>query len=766
MRRALITGLLAAGAAVAQTPAVQVSEGRLASGAAYRFEVPAGWNGQLLLYSRGYGAAPGGAVRAAPDKVRQALLSRGYALAAASYSRPGWALAEGVVDQIAAMDLFAMRHGEPRRTIAWGSSMGALLTVNLIERYPARFDGGLAMCGSVAGTLGMMNTALDAAWSFSKLQSTELPLRINGSGEAGFAQRQQWTAALAQARGTPQGRARLALAATLGRVPAWADAKAPRPPAGLDDAAVDAQIDALAAAFAPAVLLPRDDQETRAGGNFSWNEGVDYRQLLQRSGREAFVRAAYARAGADLDADLARLAAAPRVSADAAAAGYMLRHYAPSTQPARPLLLLQTTADPLTLPEMSTDYLQAAQQAGAGERVRAAWVDRLHHCNFEPGEVLAALQALQARIDGQPWRVDAATLNGVAAGQGGQLPAFVDAAPGPLLRPCYERRGSEPCSGLPAGARAVAARVPSFVQRASPPSVPPSTPVGGGPHPALMEALPALPQHTVYRPADLAAAGQRPLPVVAWANGGCRNEGNRFRWFLSELASHGYLVIAIGPIGPAGLEGSGEAQPAGAGRSAEAPAPSASGASRTTPAQLLQAIEWAAAENRRVGSPLAGRIASDRVAVMGQSCGGLQALAVGSDPRVRTIGVWNSGLLDDVALAARISGAPPESLTKDTLAKLRVPLLYVTGEPSDVAFANADDDFMRLNQVPVVRAWRAETPHGGTYREPGGGDYTPVALAWLRWQLQGDTSAASMFKGPDCGLCRQPGWSIRRKGLP
>src|SRR5262249_10840895 len=48
-------------------------------------------------------------------------------------------------------------------------------------------------------------------------------------------------------------------------------------------------------------------------------------------------------------------------------------------------------------------------------------------------------------------------------------------------------------------------------------------------------------------------------------------------------------------------------------------------------------------ENTRAGSPLSGKIALDKVAVMGQSCGGFLALELGADPRVDTIGMFNSG---------------------------------------------------------------------------------------------------------------------------
>ena len=54
----------------------------------------------------------------------------------------------------------------------------------------------------------------------------------------------------------------------------------------------------------------------------------------------------------------------------------------------------------------------------------------------------------------------------------------------------------------------------------------------------------SLPAHVLYYPKDLKRAGK--LPLVAFGNGACINAGNRFRYFLTEIASHGYLVAANG----------------------------------------------------------------------------------------------------------------------------------------------------------------------------------------------------------------------------
>ncbi len=307
----------------------------------------------------------------------------------------------------------------------------------------------------------------------------------------------------------------------------------------------------------------------------------------------------------------------------------------------------------------------------------------------------------------------------------------------------------------------------------APPYVSPETPQGTGPYPAIMVADPTLPTHTLYRPKDIAAIGKEKLPVVAFANGACINFGNSFRYFLSEIASHGFLAIATGPIGPREAEfsivgfgqpaaGSPAASLAAAGKLVSATPASGPGPAYTTAKQLIDAIDWAEKENARQGSAYFGKLDTARIAVMGMSCGGLQAIDAAHDARVKTLGVWNSGAYTDDRRAMEIAAA---KATKAGLKALRIPTIYVTGDLSDIAFANTEDDFSRIDAVPLFRAWREHTGHGGTYRELNGGAFGKVAVAWLRWQLKGDMSAASMFTGADCGICKQPEWHVKKKNI-
>src|ERR1700744_1687640 len=168
--------------------------------------------------------------------------------------------------------------------------------------------------------------------------------------------------------------------------------------------------------------------------------------------------------------------------------------------------------------------------------------------------------------------------------------------------------------------------------------------VGTGKYPALKETVDSLPNHVIYRPADLTKLGKEKLGVLAWGNGGCAADGAGGRFHLAEIASHGYLAIASGTI----QSGPGAAPNASAGAPPGPPAMGPNGMPLHIPppatkaALLTEGIDWALAENRRKGSPYYGLINPKWIAVSGWSCGGLQALEVAADPRVRTVIIHSS----------------------------------------------------------------------------------------------------------------------------
>jgi dienelactone hydrolase len=230
----------------------------------------------------------------------------------------------------------------------------------------------------------------------------------------------------------------------------------------------------------------------------------------------------------------------------------------------------------------------------------------------------------------------------------------------------------------------------------------------------------------VYRPADLSPfPAKDTLPVMVWGNGGCAINSTRYAGFLTTIASHGFVVLAT------------------------AAEPGATGG-RATADNLRKAIEWAEAENKRAGSPLNGKIALDRVAVMGQSCGGFMSIELGADPRVDTIGVFNSGV---------------QGNNMSQLAALHGPVLLINGHERDFLMASSKATYDAIDKLPAFYGARHGAGHTATVDHPGGGEFANVASNWLRWQFKNDKQAAKMFVGKDCSLCTNSTWDTASKRL-
>jgi hypothetical protein len=260
---------------------------------------------------------------------------------------------------------------------------------------------------------------------------------------------------------------------------------------------------------------------------------------------------------------------------------------------------------------------------------------------------------------------------------------------------------------------------------------------GTGQYKAIMVSDESLPTHTIFRPKDLSPFGKKSkLPIIAWGNGACANSPWEHVNFLNEVASHGFLVIAIGPMPKEGEKGGG----------------------KSTSSQLTDAIDWAIAQNGDKKSLYFNKIDVKNIAVSGMSCGGLQTLEIAPDPRVTTAVVCNSGILPNPTTG--MPGMP--NLAKDQLKKLHTPTLYILGGESDIAYNNGMDDYKRINHVPVFMA-NMDVGHGGTYGQSHGGEFARVATAWYLWQMKGDKEASKMFLGDDCGLCNDPNWKFESK---
>ena len=147
----------------------------------------------------------------------------------------------------------------------------------------------------------------------------------------------------------------------------------------------------------------RKELEGRAGGNPSWNVGVDYGALLANSPDRAEVVALYAGAGLSLTRDLRALNAGSRIKADPAAAAYLDNNISFDGNVGVPVLSMHTTGDGLVIPANEAAYAQVVHASGRSEMLRQVFVHRAGHCAFTPAETVSALQVLLNRIDSGTW---------------------------------------------------------------------------------------------------------------------------------------------------------------------------------------------------------------------------------------------------------------------------------------------------------------------------------------------------------------------------
>lgn len=350
--------------------------GEIGPGSSYEIDVPAAWNGDLVIYAHGIVQASQPVVPPTLQDgyaaIRTALLARGYAVAASSYSSNGWALADAVRRTHQLSGIFRSKAGQPARTLLMGHSMGALAIVKMAETYPGQYDGALPMCGPLGGALTEVQYAGDARVTFDYYFPGLLPggpfdvpegipyesnppsplfLQVYGTLLANPAKMQQWALAA---------KLPFASAAELGN-----------------------------SAFYVAGFVWRytNDLIARVNGKLPYDNRDTVYQVNATA--DPAVNAALS---AQLNAGVARF------DADRAALNYYERNYQPDGSIAFPVVTLHTLRDP-AIP-YAHENLYAALVAAAG---RSDWlvqrsVNRWGHCTMTTDEVLEAFTALETWV--------------------------------------------------------------------------------------------------------------------------------------------------------------------------------------------------------------------------------------------------------------------------------------------------------------------------------------------------------------------------------
>lgn len=240
---------------------------------------------------------------------------------------------------------------------------------------------------------------------------------------------------------------------------------------------------------------------------------------------------------------------------------------------------------------------------------------------------------------------------------------------------------------------------------------------GSGPYKAVAVREQSLTDFVVYRPINMDGAmvqEKQKLPVLVFCNGGCMDTSIGYENMLIDIASYGYLVVAIGELQMFAQHDK----------------------EQHTPSSMVKkALDWISQQAKDSNSSYYNKIDSDHIAAAGHSCGGAQVLANAADLRLKTYIILNAGM-------GTMSMADADS---KSLKNLHVPILYLTGGKTDVAWPNAQMDYKAIKKVPVVLADNTQSGHGGTYGQPNGGANSRMVRAWLDWHLKGNKEPEKLF---------------------
>lgn len=258
---------------------------------------------------------------------------------------------------------------------------------------------------------------------------------------------------------------------------------------------------------------------------------------------------------------------------------------------------------------------------------------------------------------------------------------------------------------------------------------------GSGPYKAVAVRERSLTDFVVYHPVDMAQAvgrEQAPLPVLVFANGGCMDTSIGYENMLADVASYGYVVVAIGALQMF---------------------PQHEKEQHTPSSMVKKALDWISQQAADAASPYYNKVNAEKMAAAGHSCGGAQVLANAADPRLHTYLILNAGMG-----SMTMADASAESLKN-----LHGPILYLVGGTTDVAWQNAQADYKAIDRVPVVLADNTQSGHGGTYGQPGGGANARMVRAWLDWQLKDKAEPRALFI--DGNLEGYDNWTIKHKNF-
>lgn len=425
----LAVGTVTAGAFSAETGQGRELRGKLEDGTDYMICVPAKWNGVVFndLDMIWWEKRP----------IFQHLLREGYAIAG-TRRRTGprrtghWCEFANMRRVQETLTIFRAKIGEPKRVIAIGCSAGGAVAIATAEAPYERIHAAIAMCATTGALT--VNQAFDLFFILKGLLAPDDPdLRFYDLPPANSPELQvvqeRWLKLLESVSGTPEGKARIALACTMAQYAELmtaigkfrcTTARAEDPVLDLDnpEAVADAMSDMLRTQLVRIRLgILREDNHL-AGGRWIGNEGADYVHYYQNGHPDykKVVQALYLKAGLDIEAEIDRVIRQPRVRIDPEAASEMFDRRTHRGTPKIPLFRLDQIADPWVPTQQARVYADHIRRTGLGDLYRASVVDSRGHCSATLAEQLTVIRAVEHRLDTGEWpATDARSLNERAA---------------------------------------------------------------------------------------------------------------------------------------------------------------------------------------------------------------------------------------------------------------------------------------------------------------------------------------------------------------
>lgn len=342
--------------------------GEVGPGSSYRIVVPPAWNGDLVVYAHGYvevGATD--VINPLEEQLLAALAATGHAVAYSTFSENGLAVKDGAQRTKQLRGIFVSRAGRPNRTYVIGGSMGGLIGVDLVERFPGQYDGLLALCGMVGGTQAQTDYASHVRVLFDYFYPGVLPGSLFDNPPLSPAQITALVGAAVTLDPAPAALLAQVMGVTLGTpVPATSPAEL---------------VESLVTALAFNVRGFADVLERTHGHSPFDNADLWY----VGSGDDAALN--------DPASGVARYTSTPD------ARNYLERHYEPTGALEVPVITLHNAFDPVVPIFHESRLAGAASAAGqAGNLVQRTAAAPYGHCNFNPLEVVGVFGDLVAWV--------------------------------------------------------------------------------------------------------------------------------------------------------------------------------------------------------------------------------------------------------------------------------------------------------------------------------------------------------------------------------